>query len=134
MSKSIISEGKTTSEAIEKGLKELNVSKDKVDIKILDNKDKKSFFSILAPRIVKVELTLKEDIKSKENIVKKERPTADSGKNRSSVFFILPWNLSVPAYIPETRGWGTVSDPGTHDSIFGIRNTLGCWDPQRGRS
>ena len=33
MEKSIISEGKTTNEAIEKGLKILNVSKNKVDIK-----------------------------------------------------------------------------------------------------
>ena len=63
MSKSIIAEGKTSTEAIEKGLKELKVSKDKVDIKILENEEKRSFFSILAPRVVKVELTLKEDIK-----------------------------------------------------------------------
>ena len=63
MSKSIIAEGKTSTEAIEKGLKELKVSKDKVDIKILENEEKRSFFSILAPRVVKVELTLKEDIR-----------------------------------------------------------------------
>ena len=63
MSKSIIAEGKTSTEAIEKGLKELKVSKDKVDIKILENEEKRSFFSILTPRVVKVELTLKEDIR-----------------------------------------------------------------------
>lgn len=80
MSKTIISEGKTTSEAIEKGLKELKVSKDKVDIKILDNKDKKSFFSILAPRVVKVELTLKDDIKPKEDIIKKEKKYGEISK------------------------------------------------------
>lgn len=67
MKKSIISEGKTTNEAIEKGLKELNVSKDRVDIKVLENDDKRSFFSILTPRVVKVEITLKEE---KENIKK----------------------------------------------------------------
>lgn len=61
MTKSIISEGKTTNEAITNGLKQLNVSKDKVDIKILENEDKRSFFSILTPRVVKVELTLKEN-------------------------------------------------------------------------
>ena len=60
MAKSIISEGKTTNEAIEKGLKQLNVSKKMVDIKILESEDKRSFFSILAPRVVKVEMTLKE--------------------------------------------------------------------------
>ena len=39
MAKSIIVEGKTSTEAIEKGLKELKVSKDKVDIKILENEE-----------------------------------------------------------------------------------------------
>lgn len=67
MEKTIISEGKTTNEAIENGLKKLNVSKDCVDIKILENEDKRSFFSILTPRIVKVEMTLKEKEVRKEN-------------------------------------------------------------------
>ena len=58
---SIISEGNTTNEAIEKGLKILNVSKNMVNIKVLENEQKRSFFSILAPRVVKVELTLKEE-------------------------------------------------------------------------
>ena len=53
MAKTIISEGKTTNEAIEKGLKELNVSRKMVDVKVLENAEKRSFFSILAPRIVK---------------------------------------------------------------------------------
>lgn len=61
MPKTIIAEGKTTNEAIENGLKELKVSKDKVEIKVLENQEKRSFFSILAPRLVKVELTLKEN-------------------------------------------------------------------------
>ena len=61
MPKSIISEGKTTTEAISNGLKKLNVSKDRVDIKIIEEHEKRSFFSILAPRVVKVELTLKEE-------------------------------------------------------------------------
>ncbi len=72
MANSIISEGKTTNEAIEKGLKILKVSKNQVDIKVLENEDKRSFFSILAPRIVKVELTMKEDIKNRENKQKRE--------------------------------------------------------------
>ena len=54
MNNSIIAEGKTTAEAIENGLKELKVSKDKVNVKVLENTEKRSFFSILAPRIVKV--------------------------------------------------------------------------------
>ena len=72
MSKSIISEGKTTNEAIENGLKELKVSKNMVDIKVIENEEKRSFFSILAPRVVKVELTVKENTdksyKEKEEI------------------------------------------------------------------
>ena len=58
-----IFEGKTTNEAIEKGLKELNITKDKVEIKIIENEDKRSFFSILAPRVVKVEMKIKEEKK-----------------------------------------------------------------------
>ena len=60
MEKSIIAEGKTTNEAIENGLKQLKVTKNMVDIKVLENEEKRSFFSILAPRVVKVELTIKE--------------------------------------------------------------------------
>lgn len=61
MEKSIIAEGKTTNEAIENGLKQLKVTKNMVDIKVLENEEKRSFFSILAPRIVKVQLTVKEE-------------------------------------------------------------------------
>lgn len=71
MEKKIIAEGRTTNEAIEKGLKELNVSKNQVDIKVLENEEKRSFFSILAPRVVKVELTVKQE---KENIKKEVKP------------------------------------------------------------
>jgi len=69
MAKSIISQGKTTTEAIEKGLKELNLTKNEVDIKILEE-EKRSFYSILAPRVVKVELTVKENVEEKEQIKK----------------------------------------------------------------
>ena len=77
---SVISEGSTTNEAIENGLKILQVSNDMVNVKVLET-EKKSFFSILAPRVVKVELTLKDEKelapiskndKSKEAYVKKE--------------------------------------------------------------
>ncbi len=62
----VVAEGKTTNEAIENGLKQLNVSRDCVDIKVLESDDKRSFFSILAPRVVKVELTVKENVEKKE--------------------------------------------------------------------
>lgn len=68
MPKSIIVEGNTTKEAIEKGLKELKVSKDMVEIKVLEEEKKRSFYSILAPRVVKIEMTLKENAeKNREN-------------------------------------------------------------------
>ena len=78
MPNSIIAEGKTTNEAVENGLKKLKVNKNQVEIKVLESEDKRSFFSILAPRIVKVELTVKEDVKenkaekNNDTIVKKE--------------------------------------------------------------
>lgn len=74
MAKSIISEGRTTTEAIEKGLKELNVSKNMVDIKYIQE-EKRSFFSILAPRVVKVELTVKEGVtETSKNNGEQEEP------------------------------------------------------------
>lgn len=67
MQNSIISEGKTTNEAIENGLKKLGVTKKDVEIKVLEE-EKKSFFDILAPRIVKVELILKEGKKEHREV------------------------------------------------------------------
>lgn len=70
-----IYEGKTSTEAIEKGLKELNLKKDDVEINIIKD-EKRSFFSILEPRIVKVEIVKKEKnekIEHKEEKIKKEK-------------------------------------------------------------
>ena len=64
MARSIISEGKTSTEAIEKGLKELGCKKEDVEIKVLEE-NKKALFSILDARVVKVELTVKENADSK---------------------------------------------------------------------
>ena len=87
MAKTIISEGKTTNEAIEKGLKELHAKKSDVEIKVIEEEEKRSFFSILDPRVVKVELTVKDEEalnkrieeeakREKEEPVKKEHKTA----------------------------------------------------------
>lgn len=75
MSRSIIVEGNTTNEAIEKGLKELNVSRNMVEIKTLEEEKKRSFYSILAPRVVKIEMTVKENAEKneeKEVVVRKK--------------------------------------------------------------
>lgn len=79
MLKSIVSEGKTTNEAIEKGLKELKVLKNMVDIKVLEE-GKRSFFDILAPRVVKVELTVKENYEPVKEITM-EKKTNNEEKN-----------------------------------------------------
>lgn len=73
MPKSIIVEGKTTAEAIEKGLKELNATKNMVEIKTIEEEKKRSFYSILAPRVVKIEMTLKEEKNIKAATVKKRQ-------------------------------------------------------------
>lgn len=65
MAKTIISEGRTTAEAIEKGLKAIGLPKELVEIKVIDD-NKKSFFDILAPKVVKVELKEKEAKKPEE--------------------------------------------------------------------
>ena len=86
MAQSIISEGKTTNEAIDNGLKKLKVSKNMVDIKVIENEDKRSFFSILTPRVVKVELTVKENSQnneSKPRIERKEIEVSDADLNKA---------------------------------------------------
>lgn len=74
MPDSRIFEGKTTKEAVEKGLKELKVSKSDVEIRAIKDEEKRSFFDILAPRVVKVEIVLKEK--------KDERKVENKDKSR----------------------------------------------------
>ena len=83
MSKSIIAEGKTTAEAVENGLKELKVSKNQVEVKVLEEEHKKSFFSILAPRVVKVELTLKENFRDEKNSI--DKPKKEYEQNEDNI-------------------------------------------------
>ena len=80
-----IFEGKTTNEAIEKGLKELKVSKNDVEINILKEDTKKSFFDILAPRVVKVEIKLKENKEEKRNIKPKQIKQTEEIKIEESI-------------------------------------------------
>ena len=53
-------------------LKMLNTSKENVNIKILEEHEKRSFFSILAPRVVKVEMSLKENVEEAPKHIEKE--------------------------------------------------------------
>ena len=101
MPDSRIFEGKTTNEAIENGLKELKVSRSDVDIKVLENEDKRSFFDILAPRVVKVELTLKEkraETRSnpeKRKEVKIDEKVLENTKNKIEEFLEKFLNATV---------------------------------------
>lgn len=85
MAKCIISEGKTTSEAIEKGLKEIGLPKELVDIKVIEE-NKKSFFDILAPKVVKVELKEKEAKKPEEFIIETTDKELEEAKTRINSF------------------------------------------------
>jgi len=84
MPKTIISEGKTTAEAVEKGLKELRVSKDMVDIKTVEDGEKRSFYSILTPRVVKVELTVKEGAEPRRRETRQAEAAASHAERRPS--------------------------------------------------
>lgn len=85
MAKSMISEGKTTSEAIEKGLKVMGLPKELVEIKVLEE-NKKSFFDILAPKIVKVELKEKEAKKPEEFEIETTEQELEEAKNKIEKF------------------------------------------------
>ncbi len=80
MAKVIISEGKTTAEAIEKGLKAIKLPKELVEIKVIEE-NKKSFFDILAPKIVKVELKEKEAKKPEEIEIETTEEELENAKN-----------------------------------------------------
>ena len=77
MPKSIIVEGKTTQEAIEKGLKELNATKNMVEYKTIEEEKKRSFYSILAPRVVKIEMTLKDNVEKESPSIPKKQFNKD---------------------------------------------------------
>lgn len=85
MAKCIISEGKTTSEAIEKGLKEIGLPKELVDIKVIEE-NKKSFFDILAPKVVKVELKEKEAKKPEEFEIETTEQELEVAKTKLTKF------------------------------------------------
>ena len=72
-----IFEGNTSTEAIEKGLKTLGLKKSEVEINILKDEEKRSFFSILEPRIVKVELTVKEKKEDSQKIQSEKKELSD---------------------------------------------------------
>ena len=82
MAKTIISEGRTSTEAINKGLKELHAKKSDVDIKVLEDKVKGSFFDILTPRKVRVELTVKDE-EALAKRIEQEAKMEEAAKNHA---------------------------------------------------
>lgn len=97
MAQENIFEGKTTGEAIEKGLKSLGITKEEAEIKILESEDKRSFFSILTPRIVKVQIISKKEEKlQKIKRTKEEIAHIDFGQAVKQVEeFLKPWLQTV---------------------------------------
>lgn len=84
-------------EAIEKGLKALGITKEDAEIKILENEDKRSFFSILAPRVVKVQITSKKEVKAeKVKRNKEEVAHIDFGQAIKQVEeFLKQWTKTI---------------------------------------
>lgn len=93
-----IYEGKTTNEAIENGLNDLGIKREEAEIKVLENDDKRSFFSILAPRIVKVQITSKKEIRQeKAKRDKEESENIDYNKAIKNVEnFLNDWIKTIP--------------------------------------
>ena len=107
MPNSIFAEGRTTNEAIENGLKELNAKREDVIINVIGNEEKRSFFSILEPTKIKVELTLKEQIKNKKPNISDEElnEVLEVMKKFANEFFNLLNinNLKINLEIKEKR-------------------------------
>lgn len=99
MKENKIFEGKTTNEAIENGLKTLGIKREDAEIKILENEDKRSFFSILTPRVVKVEIISKKE--KKQEYEKKDTlniENVDFEKAMKNVdIFLKEWIITLPS-------------------------------------
>lgn len=93
--KTYVFEGKTTNEAIEKGLSELKVSKNNVEIKVLQQEEKRSFFSILSPRVVKVEMKIKDEH------IKKDTEKNPKDKNHIKDLDLNKEKLNVEKFLDE---------------------------------
>lgn len=81
-----IYEGKTSTKAIEKGLKDLGLKKSDVEVISIEDEEKRSFFSILEPRVVKVELKIKENIKKEDKKIvttKEKREMSEEAINKA---------------------------------------------------
>lgn len=98
MAEGRIFEGKTTNEAIENGLKALGIRREDAEIKVLESEDKRSFFSILAPRIVKVEIRSKEEKRhEKEKRNEEDLKNIDFNKAiRNVEEFLKEWINTIP--------------------------------------
>lgn len=86
-----IYEGKTTTEALERGLRELNLKKSDIEYKVIENEEKRSFFSILTPRVVKIEIKVKKDKHNNEKKEEKEiqqlnEKDINKGKENLNIF------------------------------------------------
>ncbi len=107
MANSIFAEGRTTNEAIENGLKQLNAKREDVIINVIGNEEKRSFFSILEPTKIKVELTLKEQVKTKTPNISDEELTEVLAeiKDFTNKFFSLLniKNLNINLEIKDKR-------------------------------
>lgn len=134
-----IFEGKTTAEAIKKGLKELKVSKNDVEINVIKDEGKRSFFDILAPRVVKVEIKLKEKTQEKhkekesfktkrqeENEIKVNEQVLECAKNKVVEFldkFLIQTTGNKVEYKCELKEniINIVIDEKTADFLIGYR-------------
>ena len=100
MPKSMIFEGKTTNEAIEKGLKQFHTTKENVEIKVIEE-EKRSFFNILEPRKVKVEITLKEEVKTDKKLKNNEVNKDNTNKEEINLEEIKQIRDEVERFVKE---------------------------------
>ena len=109
MPRTIIVEGKTTNEALEKGLKELNVSKNMVEYKQIEDANKRSFYSILAPRVVKLEITVKDeniqevDKEKRKKIMEEDELKKAEEKIQNFLKSFLPEDIKFETKIENTE-------------------------------
>jgi spoIIIJ-associated protein len=127
VAKVVESIGKTYDEALKSGLEQIGLSEDEVNIEIIKSPStKKSFFSILEAREVKLLITEKNSPKTNENahkekeIVELDEDTKNSAKSKIEAFlneYIKTMELSLTYDINYDKGIINVTLEGENSGI-----------------
>ena len=113
MSKVVESVGSTYEEALKNGLEQIGLTEDEVSIEIVKDASKKTFFSILEPRTVKLVITEKtnhrtEEAHKEKEIIELDEATIESAKAKINEFldeYLKAMGLELTKEVSYDKGY-----------------------------